>query len=99
MHSLGMYSDSGGRRGDRTRLKNQIDQLFHCRIDLIYEDDKRKRTVHSDFAEETDLWWDFHEPEQNTMCQSWIMVGEKRCNETLEHPVPLDIRNREAMRP
>ena len=98
MHSLGMYSDSGGTRGDRTRLKNQIDRLFHCRIDLIYEDDKRKRTVHSDFAEETDLWWDFRQPEQNTMWQSWIMLGEKLFNEIREHPVPLDMRILKAMR-
>src|SRR3954447_24146173 len=32
MHELGINSDSGGSRGDRTRLKTQIDRLFNCHI-------------------------------------------------------------------
>ena len=37
MQQLGIKGDSGGSRGDRTRLKNQIDRLFNCHIDMIYE--------------------------------------------------------------
>src|SRR5215469_11532854 len=37
MQRLGISSDSGGTRGDRTRLKIQIDR-FNAHIDLVYED-------------------------------------------------------------
>ena len=98
MHELGLYSDSGGRRGDRTRLKNQIDRLFHCRVDLIYEDQHKKRTTQSNFTKETMLWWDYHDPEQNTLWKSWILLGEELFNEIIAHPVPLDMRILKAMR-
>jgi hypothetical protein len=42
MRELGLYSDSGGSRGDRTRLKHQIDRLFNCHVDMIYEDKTKK---------------------------------------------------------
>ena len=37
MQKLGMDSHSGGARGDRTRLRNQMDRLFGCTVSLIYE--------------------------------------------------------------
>ena len=37
MRKLGVNNNSGGSRGDRTRIKDQIDRLFNCHIDLIYE--------------------------------------------------------------
>jgi hypothetical protein len=98
MHQLGIYSDSGGSRGDRTRLKNQIDRLFHCRVDLIYEDQHKKRATHGNIAKETMLSWDYREPEQNTLWKSWILLGEELFNEIIAHPVPLDMRILKAMR-
>ena len=35
MQKLGMNSHSGGARGDRTRLRNQITRLFGCSVTLI----------------------------------------------------------------
>jgi hypothetical protein len=35
MQRLGISNDSGGSRGDRTRLKDQIDRLFNAHIDLV----------------------------------------------------------------
>ena len=42
MQELWINSDSGGSRGDRTRLKSQIDRLFSCHVDMIYETSKGK---------------------------------------------------------
>lgn len=98
MRELGIRSDSGGSRGDRTRLKNQIDRLFHCRVDLIYEDQHKKRATHGNVAKETMLWWDYREPHQDTLWNSWILLGEELFNEVIAHPVPLDMRILKAMR-
>lgn len=98
MRELGMYSDSGGSRGDRTRLKDQIDRLFHCQIELIYETAGRKRSAASRVADETDLWWDFHVPDQCAIFESRIMLGEAFFNEITAHPIPLDMRILKEMR-
>ena len=37
MRKLGMQDDSGSPRGDRTRLRNQMDQLFSATVSLIYK--------------------------------------------------------------
>lgn len=99
MHELGIYSDSGGRRGDRTRLKTQIDRLFNCHIDMIYEPKGQpKAETGGRFAPKTVLWWDYKTPEQQTLFQSWILLGEELFNEIIKHPVPLDMRILKAMR-
>ena len=37
MNKLGINSDSSGRRGERTRLRNQMDRLFNSTVQFIYE--------------------------------------------------------------
>jgi hypothetical protein len=98
MRQLGMLSDSGGSRADRTRLRNQIDRLFNAHVQLISETPGRKRTISSTVADETDLWWDYKSPTQDTLWQSRVMLGERLFQEIIAHPVPLDMRILKAMR-
>ncbi len=98
MRELGMLSTSGGERGDRTRLRAQIDRLFACNIELIYETKGYKKAMSSLVADERELWWDYKAPEQDTLWQSRIRLGEKLFKEIIEHPVPLDMRILKAMR-
>jgi Plasmid encoded RepA protein len=98
MRELGIMSDSGGSRGDRTRLKNQIDRLFHCQVELIYESPGRKRTASSRVADSTDLWWDYRQPGQDTLWESRIRLGEAFFNEIIAHPVPLNVEILRKMR-
>ena len=37
------------------------------------------------------LWWDYHQPDQQTLWKSWIEIGEELFNEIIAHPVPLDM--------
>ena len=55
MRTLGMEDRSGSPRGDRTRLRNQMDRLFHSHVQLIYEDEQHKVSVSSQVADRTDL--------------------------------------------
>ena len=57
MRKLGISSDSGGSRGERTRLRNQIDRLFHAYVSLIYEDGGYKESSSSLVADRVKLWW------------------------------------------
>lgn len=98
MLDLGIYSDSGGSRGDRTRLRSQIDRLFNCHVDMIYETSRGKISTGGRFAPKAVLWWDYHQPEQNTLWKSWVELGQEMFEEILAHPVPLDMRILKAMR-
>ena len=42
MRSLGINSDSGGARGEQTRLRNQMKRLFGCTVSLIYQGASQK---------------------------------------------------------
>jgi hypothetical protein len=92
MRQLGFFSNSGGRRGDRTRLKEQINRLFNAHVQLIYEVPGHKATASAPIADRTELWWDYKKPEQDTLWQSRIHLGEAFFNEIIAHPVPLDMR-------
>lgn len=92
MRELGMYSNSGGARGDRTRLKTQIDRLFSARVDLIHEVPGHKVSASSNIADFREFWWDYKKPEQDTLWQSRVVLGEAFFNEIIAHPIPLDMR-------
>jgi hypothetical protein len=98
MRQLGMTSDSGGKTGNRTHLRTQIDRLFSCNVELIYEIRGYKKSMSSHIADERELWWDYKQPSQDTLWQSRIQLGEKLFAEIIAHPVPLDMRILKAMR-
>lgn len=98
MRQLGMYSDSGGSRADRTRLRNQIDRLFSAHIQLVYETPGHKVTASSTVADRTELWWDYKAPEQDTLWQSKIRLGEALYEEIVKNYVPIDLRILKMMR-
>ena len=47
MRTLDIYSNSGGRGGVQTRLRNQMDRLFSASVQLIYEDEHGKQEAMS----------------------------------------------------
>ena len=98
MRQLGMTSNSGGGRGDRTRLRNQIDRLFNAHIQLVYETPGHKSTASSPVADRTELWWDYRSPEQDTLWHSQIRLGEAFYDEIVANPIPLDMRILKQMR-
>ena len=88
MRTLGVYSSDGKAY---TRLRNQMDRLFNAHVSLIYEDERGKATVNSLIARRTEFWWNPKRPEESTLWESKIELGEDFFNEIINHPVPLDI--------
>ena len=88
MRTLGVYS-SGGR--DRTRLRNQMKRLFSATVQLIYEDEHGEARVSSSVADRTEFWWNERKPDQSSLWDSKIYLGEAFFNEIISHPVPLDM--------
>ena len=98
MRKLDMYSASGGSRGDRTRLRNQMDRLFSASVSLIYEGDGIQARMSSLVADRAEFWWDPKRPDEPSLWDSKIELGEKFFQEIIRHPVPLDMNILKALK-
>ena len=98
MRSLGINSDSGGPRGEQTRLRNQMKRLFGCTVSLIYKDEHGEAAVNSLIARRTEFWWNERKPDQPVLWESKIELGEDLFNEIIRHPVPLNMNTLKALK-
>ena len=98
MRKLDIISTSGGIRGERTRLRNQMKRLFSCTVSLIYEDSSGFTRVSSLVADKHEFWWDPKRPDQPALWESKIELGEKFFQEIIRHPVPLDMNTLKALK-
>ena len=73
-----------------------MDRLFNAHVQLIYEDGKA--TVDSQVADRTEFWWDPKRPEDRSLWESKIELGEKFFAEIIRHPVPLDMNILKALK-
>ena len=98
MRKLGINSDSGGGRSERTRLRNQMKRLFNAHIQLAYEDKQVSASVNSPVASRTGFWWNERKPREQGLWDSRIELGEKFFHEIICHPVPLDLNILKALK-
>ena len=95
MRTLDIYN-SGGK--PQTRLRNQMDRLFYASVQLIYKDERIKTSISSFVADRTEFWWDPKRPNEPTLWESKIRLGEDFFNEIIRHPVPLDMNTLKALK-
>ena len=96
MRKLDIYSSSGEKY---TRLHNQMRRLFNVHVQLIYEDEHGgQASVNSLVADRTELWWNPKRPDERSLWESKIELGEKLFQEIIRHPVPLDMNTLKAMK-
>ena len=98
MRALGINSTSGGARGEQTRLRNQMKRLFGCTVSLIYQDERGETAVNSVVARRTEFWWNERKPDERTLWESKIELGEDLFNEIISHPVPLNMNTLTALK-
>ena len=95
MRTLGVYSSSGEKH---TRLRNQMKRLFGCTVSMIYENERGEARVSSLVADRTVFWWSEGKPDQSSLWDSKIELGEKFFNEIINHPVPIDMNSLTALK-
>ena len=98
MRELGIYNSSGGRGGVQTRLRNQMTRLFGCTVSMIYEDERGEARVSSLVADHAEFWWNERKPNEFSLWESKIRLGEDFFNEVIRHPVPLDMNTLKALK-
>ena len=74
MRTLGIYNSGGN---PQTRLRNQMKRLFNAHVQLVYEDEHGEARVSSSVADRTELWWNERKPDEPTLWESKIELGEK----------------------
>ena len=95
MRALGVYSSGGG---TQTRLRNQMKRLFTAHVQLIYEDQHGEANVSSSVADRSEFWWNPRRPDEPSLWESKIYLGEAFFNEIIRHPVPLDMNTLRALK-
>ena len=95
MRTLGIYSSDGKAY---TRLRDQMDRLFHSSVELTYEHQQVKRFVASHIVVRGEFWWDPKRPDDRSLWDSKIELGEKFFNEIINRPVPLDMNTLAALK-
>ena len=95
MRTLGVYNSSGR---TQTRLRNQMKRLFTSHVQFIYEDQHGEAIVNSSVADRMEFWWNPKRPDQPTLWDSKLRLGEDFFNEIIQHPVPIDMNTLTALK-
>lgn len=105
MRELGLNPDNGGtgaKRSDARRLRDQMQRLFQARISFNQKREEKDRKgyawLNMEIAPEGVLWWDEKQPDQTTLWDSWIQLGEKFYEAITAAPVPVDMRALKALK-
>ena len=88
MRRIGLESSGGA---GRIRLRNQMDRLFKASVSLTYEDEHHEQFMTSPIADRGEFWWNSKRPNERSLWNSTIELGEKFFEEIISHPVPLDM--------
>ena len=95
MRTLEIYNSGGY---PQTRLKNQMRRLFSASIRLIHKNQRGERFIASQIADRGEFWWDPKRPDDRTLWQSKLRLGEEFFNELIHNPVPLDMNALKALK-
>lgn len=100
MVKLGL-SNSGGERGDITRLKSQAKSLFSSAVSIIKDDEE----AHNTFGVENimmirgaQLLWNPRKPDEQGLFNSHLNLTEDFFKMITDRPVPIDLRVLHALR-
>lgn len=89
---------TGGRWGTITRLKDQMQRLLAASISCTYDDGNHWAIKNVQPVSKADLWWETRDPNQMTMFESTLTLGEEFFKEITNNPVPIDIRALKALK-
>lgn len=99
MAELGLNPNNGSlgaKRSDAHRLRMQMERLFRARISFQIKKESENRAGYAwldmQVAPEGMFWWDYKNPHQTTIWESWIELGEKFYEAITAAPVPVDMR-------
>jgi len=82
---------TGGRWGTITRLREQMKKLFSASISCTYDDGDHWAIKNVQPVSQANLWWNPKIPEQATLFESTLTLGEDFFEEIINYPIPIDM--------
>ena len=73
-------------------------RLFGCTVTMVYEEPGGFARVSSFVADKHEFWWNERKPNESSLWESKIYLGEQFFNEIIRHPVPLDMNTLKALK-
>jgi hypothetical protein len=89
---------TGGRWGSITRLRTQMKRLFAAAISCTYDDGSHWAIKNIQPISEANLWWEPKQPNQATLWESTLTLGQEFFDEIITRPVPIDMRALKAIK-
>ena len=103
LRALGLDPNTGGgKRSDAKRVREQTQRLFAASISFIQSvktpTAEGERRLNMLVAEASELWWNPKQPDQATLWESWVELGQKFFDTITAAPVPVDVRALRALK-
>lgn len=90
---LNPYNGSvGSKRSDKSRLNKHMESLFRARISFDFHQDRNTKYLDMQIAPYGNLWWDPKHPDQLSLWETEIVIGEAFFMATMEASIPVDTR-------
>lgn len=89
---------TGGRWGTVTRLRDQMKRLFSAAISCTYDNGEHWAIKNVQPVIQANLWWYPKTPEQSTLFESTLMLGEEFFKEIINCPIPIDMDALKALK-
>ena len=97
METLGLNPRGGGKRSDVKRLQNQMNRLFRSTISFS-QSTRGRSWIDMQVAPKGMRWWDEKKPNQATLFENWIQLGDDFFKAIISSPVPIDMRALKALK-
>jgi len=97
LRALNLYR-TGGKRGDITRLRDQMRKLFASHISVEYNGETSWQIEHMQLAQKAMVWWDPQDENDAGIWKSTLDLSEPFYKEITEHPIPVDLRAIQALK-
>lgn len=95
MRRIELGAPTGGRNGNLTRFRDQINRLFRSSITVSYDGEPDQDWFESSrIADTARLWWSTasnSNPEQQELLKSYVVISHRFFDEVTRHPVPVNM--------
>lgn len=98
MEELGLDPKGTGKRSDFKRLKEQMIRLSRSTISFSQSSARSYSWLDMHVAPKGMIWWNEKQPNQRTLWQNWIQLGEDFFKAITSSPVPVDMRILKALK-
>jgi hypothetical protein len=89
---------TGGRWGTITRLREQMKRLFSASVSCTYDDGEHWAIKNVQPVTQASLWWNPKAPQQATLFESTLTLGEEFFKEVITYPIPIDMEALKALK-